>query len=93
MGLEPNHGASKLKLMSYAFGAIELESIVLSPNIFIMMHPDFNLMSYPFGAMKLESIVLPLTKTEIQHDSPFESFKTIKIIFKLMLLKFYTFFY
>ena len=34
MGLEPNHGASKLKLMSYPFGAIELESIVLSSNIF-----------------------------------------------------------
>ena len=69
MGLEPNHGASKLKLMSYPFGAIELESIVLSPNIFIMMHPDFNLMSYPFGAMKLESIVLPLTNGIINRST------------------------
>ena len=37
MGLEPNpyhHGASKHKLMSYPLGAIELESIVLSSNIF-----------------------------------------------------------
>ena len=69
VGLEPNHGASKLKLMSYPFGAIELESIGLSPNIFIMMHPDFNLMSYPFGAMKLESIVLPLTNGIIDQST------------------------
>ena len=69
MGLEPNHGASKLKLMAYPFGAIELDSIVLSSNIFIMVHPDINLMSYPFGAMKLESIVLPLTNGIIDRST------------------------
>ena len=47
MGLEPNHGASKLKLMSYPFGAIELESIVLSSNIF------------HYGASGLKLDVLP----------------------------------
>ena len=61
MGLEPNHGASKLKLMSYPFGAIDLNLSSYPQIFFIMVHPDFNLMSYPFGAMKLESIVLPLT--------------------------------
>ena len=69
MGLEPNHGASKLKLMSYPFGAIELESIVLSSNIFHYGAFGLNLMSYPFGVMKLESIVLPLTNGIIDQST------------------------
>ena len=53
MGLEPNHSASKLKLMSYPFGAIELESIVLSSNIF------------HYGASGLKPDVLPFWCDEI----------------------------